>query len=475
MPQCSAMRLVETAAVPYSLKSSRAASTIRVCVSRVPIARWNRIAQELQMSTPIERAFPVERLRTEFPALQRAGSGIFFDNAAGAQVPRAVFDAINEHLLERMVQRGGRYPQSIAVDEAIARARVSVGALVNARDPHEIAFGMNATSFIRLISLAIGQTLGERNEIIVTDLDHEANVATWLALAPLGAAFRWWRIREDGNLHLADLAQLVSPRTRLLACPVASNALGTIIDVRGAADLVHAAGGEIFLDSVHFAPHGCVDVQAFDCDYLVCSGYKIFGPHMGFLWGRYELLARLPTFREDFIPDVPPGKIEAGTVSYENVAGMAAAVGYLAQLGRSLAAGRADSGEDAGAVPLRADIARAMQAILAYERGLSLEMLRLLLDCNARVYGIADSTRIASRVPTLSFNIGGIAPAAVTEAMARADIGIRDGHLYCPRLMQRLALPQDSGTVRVSLVHYNTIAEIHRFGNVLFDLTRQRR
>jgi cysteine desulfurase family protein (TIGR01976 family) len=417
------------------------------------------------MSTPPEQAFPVERLRTEFPALQRAANGVFFDNAAGAQVPQAVFDAVNEHLLERMVQRGGRYPQSIAVDETLARARASVAALVNARDSNEIAFGMNATSFIRLVSLAIGQTLGERNEIIVTDLDHEANVATWLALAPLGARFRWWRMRDDGNLYLEDLAQLMSPQTRLLACTVASNALGTIVDVRGAADLVHAAGGEIFLDSVHFAPHGCVDVQAFDCDYLVCSGYKIFGPHMGFLWGRYQLLERLPTFREDFIPDAPPGKIEAGTVCYENVAGMDAAVRYLAQLGRSLVPGPAS---------LRTDIARAMQAILVYERSLSLEMLKLLHECNARVHGIADPARIASRLPTLAFNLPGVAPAAVTEAMARAGIGIRDGHLYCPRLMQRLGLPQESGTIRVSLVHYNTLAEIHRFGNVLFDLTRHR-
>lgn len=423
------------------------------------------------MSTTPEHAFPVERLRAEFPALQRAGNGVFFDNAAGAQVPQAVFDAVNEHLLERNVQRGGRYSQSIAVDMALARARASVAALVNARDPNEIAFGMNATSFIRLVSLAVGQTLGERNEIIVTDLDHEANVATWLALAPLGASFRWWRVRDDGNLYLEDLAQLLSQKTRLLACTVASNALGTIVDVRGAADLVHAAGGEIFLDSVHFAPHGSLDVQAFDCDYLVCSGYKIFGPHMGFLWGRYELLERLPTFREDFIPDVPPGKIEAGTIIFENVAGMEAAVGYLARLGRSLPPGRTDD----GAGTLRTDIARAMQAILAYERGLSLELLRLLHECNARVYGIADPARIASRVPTLSFNIAGIAPSAVTEAMARADIGIRDGHLYCPRLMRRLALPEASGTVRVSLVHYNTIAEIHRFANVLFDLTRHGR
>jgi cysteine desulfurase family protein (TIGR01976 family) len=412
------------------------------------------------MSTPQE-AFPVERLRAEFPALQRAGNGVFFDNAAGAQVPQAVFDAINEHLLVRNVQRGGRYSQSIAVDEILARARTSVGALVNARDPNEIAFGMNATSFIRLVSLGVAQTLGERNEIIVTDLDHEANVATWLALAPLGATIRWWRMRDDANLYLEDLAPLLSSKTRLLACSVASNALGTIVDVRGAADLVHAAGGEIFLDCVHFAPHGRVDVQAFDCDYLVCSGYKIFGPHMGFLWGRYELLQRLPTFREDFIPDAPPGKIEAGTVSYESVAGMDAAVGYLARLGRSMASAPADQ---------RTDVARAMHAILGYERILALEMLKVLRDCKARIYGVADPARIAQRVPTMCFNIEGHSPAAVTDAMARAGIGIRDGHLYCPRLMRRLGLAQDSGTVRVSLVHYNTLAEIHRFGNVLSGL-----
>jgi cysteine desulfurase family protein (TIGR01976 family) len=413
------------------------------------------------MSTPGHIAFPVERLRADFPALQRAGKDVFFDNAAGAQVPQAVFDAINEHLLVRNVQRGGRYSQSIAVDEILARARASVGALVNARQPNEIAFGMNATSFIRLVSLGVAQTLGQRNEIIVTDLDHEANVATWLALEPLGAKIRWWRMREDANLYLEDLAPLLSSKTRLLACSVASNALGTIVDVRGAADLVHAAGGEIFLDSVHFAPHGRVDVQAFDCDYLVCSGYKIFGPHMGFLWGRYELLQRLPTFREDFIPDAPPGKIEAGTVSYESVAGMDAAVGYLAQLGRSMASGPPDT---------RADIARAMQAILAYERDLAVELLKVLRDCKARVYGVADPARIANRVPTISFTIDGFAPSAVTDAMARAGIGIRDGHLYCPRLMTRLGLALDSGAVRVSLVHYNTFAEIHRFGNVLSGL-----
>ena len=410
--------------------------------------------------------FPAEALRAQFPALQRAGSFIFFDNAAGAQVPQRVLDAVNEHLLEHNVQRGGRYPQSIAVDATIRRARESVATFLNARRPEEIAFGMNATSFIRLVSLAIGQTLGQRNEIIVTDLDHEANIATWLVLERMGAKFLWWRIREDGCLHTQDLKPLLSSRTRLLACALASNALGSIVDVRAAADLVHAVGGEIFLDGVHYGPHGLTDVQALDCDYLVCSGYKIFAPHMGFLWGRYELLVQLPTFREDFIPDEPPGKIEAGTFIYENVAGMAAAVDYLAGVGRQLA-GRAGSSE---ARDLREDTRSAMAAIRDYEQTLSLELLRLLRDCGAQIYGIREDAQLSGRVPTVCFNLPGIAPAAVTEAAAAAGIGIRDGHMYSPRLMRRLGLPVESGAVRVSLVHYNTPAELQRLGAVLQGL-----
>ncbi|MGA7287501.1 MAG: cysteine desulfurase-like protein, partial [Terriglobales bacterium] len=280
------------------------------------------------------RQFPVETARGAFPSLNRGENFIFFDNAAGAQVPQAVFDAVNKHLLENNVQRGGRYAKSQEVDAVIARARESVAVLVNARHPSEIAFGMNATSFIRLMSLAIGQTLTERNEIIVTDMDHEANIATWLALP--NAKFCWWKMREDGNLHVEDLQRLLSSRTRLVACTVTSNALGSIVDVAEAAKIAHHAGAEIFLDCVHYGPHGTIDVQAFDCDYLVCSGYKIFSPHMGFLWGRRELLKSLPTFREDFIPDEPPGKIEAGTFIYENVAGLDAAVKYLERLGASL-------------------------------------------------------------------------------------------------------------------------------------------
>jgi cysteine desulfurase family protein (TIGR01976 family) len=412
--------------------------------------------------------FPIRAVRSCFPALNTGEKFIFLDNAAGAQIPQVVFDAVNQHLLECNVQRGGRYGKSMEVDASIERARESVAVLVNARHSSEIAFGMNATSFIRLISLAIGQTLAERNEIVVTDMDHEANVATWLALAKDGAKFLWWKMREDGNLHAEDLKALLSKRTRLVACTVASNALGSIVDVTEAGRLAHEAGAEIFLDCVHHGPHGTIDVQAFDCDYLVCSGYKIFSPHMGFLWGRRELLRNLPTFREDFIPDEPPGKIEAGTFIYENVAGMDAAVRYMETLGGALPA----ETKPGSASSRRNNLVKSMNAIVAYERLLALELLRVLKTAGATVYGIHEEDRLRERVPTFCFNLGAIDPAVVTTTLAQADIGIRDGHMYAPRLMRRLGLDPDRGAARVSLVHYNTVEEIHRFRSVLLDLKR---
>lgn len=413
--------------------------------------------------------FPVDEIRTQFPALERAGDFVFFDNAGGAQVPLVVLEAVNGHLVENNVQRGGRYARSIAVDELLARARSSVGRFVNARRPEEIAFGLNATSFIRLVSLGIGQTLGERHEIVVTDLDHEGNIATWLALEARGARFRWWKVREDGNLHVADLEPLLTADTRLVACTLASNATGSIVDVRAAAAAAHAAGAEIFVDAVHFAPHGRLDVRALDCDYLACSGYKIFAPHMGFLWGRYEALSRLPTFREHFIPDEPPSKIEAGTVAYENIAGMDAAVSYLEGLGRRVAGDTGPDDDSAGADRVGA----AMRAIRNYEQTLSAELIRVLDDCGAVIYGVPEAAA-SRRVPTVCFNLPGIEPSSVTEWLARGGIGIRDGHLYVPRLMTALGLDTSHGAARVSLVHYNTVDEIHGFGNLLLDLAKQR-
>ncbi|MFZ0804225.1 MAG: cysteine desulfurase-like protein [Terriglobales bacterium] len=409
--------------------------------------------------------FPITEVRAAFPALQ--DGFIFFDNGAGAQSPQSVLDAVANHLLHRNVQRGGRYKQSREVDEAIAQARESVALLVNARHTDEISFGMNATSFMRLISIAIGQSLGDhreddRREIIVTDLDHEANIAVWLALEREGAKILWWHFRDDGRLHLEDLEKLLSPQTRIVACTLASNAIGSILDIAEVSKRAHAAGAEVFVDAVHYGPHGTIDVRAFDCDYLVCSGYKMFSPHMGFLWGRLETLNALPTFREDFVPDTTPSKLEVGTYIYENVAGMDAAVRYLEDLGRRI---------NPAATSRRAALVASTQAIRGYEAQLSRAMLDALANAKATVYGITAKQEIAHRTPTFCFNLPGISPARVTEELAKRDIGARDGHMYSPRLMNRLGLPKETGAVRASLVHYNTVEEVRRFGSALAEVT----
>jgi cysteine desulfurase family protein (TIGR01976 family) len=292
-------------------------------------------------------------------------------------------------------------------------------------------------------------------------MDHEANIATWMALERSGAKIAWWKMREDGTLHIEDLIRLLSSATRLVACTLASNAIGSIVDVAAAASAAHAVGAEIFLDAVHFGPHGRIDVQAFECDYLVCSGYKIFAPHMGFLWGRLELLQQLPTFREDFIPDEPPGKIEAGTFIYENVAGMDAAVRYLEHLGTT-------HEEEAR----RTRLERAFASIRAYEETLSIEMLRVLTALDAEIYGITRAELNHDRVPTLCFNLPKISPARVTEELAKRGIGVRDGHMYSPRLMRRLQLSPETGAVRASLVHYNTLAEVGNFAGALDEIRK---
>src|SRR5262249_18966412 len=272
----------------------------------------------------------------------------------------------------------------------------------------------------------------------------------------------------DGSLACEDLEPLLSAKAQLVACTAASNALGSIVDIAGAARLAHAAGAELFVDCVHYAPHAPVDVRALGCDYLACSGYKIFAPHMGFLWGRRSALEKLPTFREEFIPDEPPGKIEAGTFIYENVAGMDAAVSYLENLGKTLE----ESENNSPAGSKRARLVRAMTAIRSYEASLSLALLRILRECGATIYGIKEDHRVHDRVPTICFNLRKTPPAKVTQTMAEAGIAIRDGHMYTPRLMKRFGLRQDSGVVRVSAVHYNTLEEIARFADVLLNLSR---
>ena len=410
-----------------------------------------------QHAAPPVDGFPVDDVRRRFPAIARAGRFIFFDNAAGAQVPSPVVDAVTDHLLARNVQRGGPYRHSREVDAMIARARTRVATFVNARGADEIAFGLNATSFIRAISLAVGQTLAARPEVVVSELDHEANVATWLALERVGARIVWWRVRDsDRRLHPADLDAVLGDRTRLVACTVASNATGTIVDVAEVGRRAHAVGAEVFLDAVHYAPHGAVDVRAFDCDYLVCSGYKIFAPHMGFAWCRREAINRLPTFREDFIPDVTPDKLEAGTYAYENVAGMEAAIEYLERLGSG-------------------SIRAAMALVAEYERTLSSAMLDALQGIpGVTVHGVTNRSRLHERVPTLCFTVDGIESSIVADGLAARDVGVRSGHMYSPRLMARLGL-MPGGAVRASLVHYNTPEEVERFRAALVDVIDEAR
>lgn len=414
-----------------------------------------------------QNSFPVDEIRAMFPALRKADDFIFLDNAGGAQVPQGVVDAVASHLVDYNVQRMAKYQHSEGVDRNLDEARESVALLVNAYRPEEISFGLNATSFIRLVSLGIAKMLGERNEIIVTDMDHDANISTWMALEPDGAKIVWWRMREDGRLYPEDLKPLLNERTRLVACTVTAHSIGTIVDVAAVGKLAHAAGAEVFLDSVHYGPHGLIDVQAWDCDYLVCSGYKNFSPHMGFLWGRYDALVKLPTFKEDFIPDVPPYKIEVGTFTYENVAGMNAAVKYLEALGhRFLPAGNHSR---------REALVAAMDAIRNYELTLTRELIAVLKRHGAVIYGISDEELLDKRVPTICFNIPGITPQQIAKEMGEARIGLRDGHMFAPRLMKRLGLTMEQGALRISMVHYNKLEEAARFDKVLGDIIARHR
>ena len=418
-------------------------------------------------STATSQPFPVEQLRALFPALVKNGDFIFLDNAGGAQVPQAVVDAVANHLVDFNVRRMAKYQHSQGVDRNLDQARESVALLVNAYRPEEISFGMNATSFIRLVSLGISRMLEERNEIIVTDMDHDANIATWTALEAEGAKIVWWHMRDDGTLHPDDLAPLLNEKTRLVACTVTAHSIGTIVDVASVGRLAHAAGAEVFLDSVHYGPHGLIDVQAWDCDYLVCSGYKNFSPHMGFLWGRYDALVKLPTFKEDFIPDVPPYKIEVGTFTYENVAGMNAAIHYLEDLGNRFL--------PEGTNSRRASLVSAMAAIRDYEMVLSRALIAVLKRHGAVIYGISDENEVAGRVPTICFNIPGMTPQVIAQQLGERRIGARDGHMFAPRLMKRLGLSMQTGAMRISMVHYNTLEEVERFDKALGDIITQHR
>ena len=390
-----------------------------------------------------------EQVRERFPALRAAGDReVFFDNAAGAQVPDEVVDAVREHYAKRNVQRGGHYALSRAVDEGIEDARRAIASFLNASSPREIVFGLNSTSLIRLIAEAMRPRFRKGDRVIVTELDHEANIGAWLRLESSGVEPVFWRVAggDAGRLDLDGLSGLLragAGRVRLVALPLASNATGRIVDVAGAARLAHDAGALVFVDAVHYGPHGSIDVQALGADFLAFSGYKIFGPHIGFLWGRADQLRMLEPARDFFIPAEAPYAFEPGTQSYEAIAGMAAALRYLASLDGS------------------GSLRRAMAHIRAYERTLSSCMLEQFGSVpGMKIYGDADPASVEARVPTFAFRLEGRTCSAVVETLASLGIHARDGHMYAPRLVRALDLDPEDGVCRVSLCHYNTPAEI---------------
>jgi cysteine desulfurase family protein (TIGR01976 family) len=400
----------------------------------------------------LERALNVAAIRDAFPALERVHEGrpvAYFDGPGGTQVPRVVAEAMADYLFRHNANTHWKYPSSIETDAALEGAREAMAELVNGR-PAEIAFGQNMTTLTYHLSRALGRAWGPGDEIVVTELDHHANVDPWKALAvERGVTIRTVRMRpETGDLDTLDLERAVSRRTKLVAIGAASNALGTINDVRLATQLAHASGALAFVDAVHFAPHSLVDVQTIGCDFLACSPYKFYGPHLGVLWGRQELIEALDVPRLEPAPDWSPERLETGTLSHEGIVGAAAAVDFVAALG--------------GAVPPSGRRARLEAAYAAmHARGKSL--FARLWDGLGGIRGVTryGPPADAPRTPTVSFTVAGRTAHAVAGDLARRALFLSSGDFYAWTVVQRLGHAED-GLIRAGCAIYTTPEEIER-------------
>jgi cysteine desulfurase family protein (TIGR01976 family) len=412
----------------------------------------------MTLTTADPAAFPVEWCRSQFPALARGTNGrpaVFFDGPAGSQVPRSVIEAITRYLTECNANHGGRFATSRESDALLDAAHQALADFFGAADPATIVLGANMTTLTLALSRALAREWRPGDEILVTRLDHDANVTPWvLAARDAGATVRHVGIRRaDCTLDLDDLRAKLSPRTRLVAVACASNAVGTINPVAEIARLAHAAGAELFIDAVHSAPHLLPDVASWDCDYLVASAYKFFGPHVGVLWGRRARLEALPAYKLRPAPDDLPSKWMTGTQSHEGIAGALAAVEYLAELGRKL---------DAGASGRRAALAAAFAAIGRYERQLVAALLTGLARFKqVQVFGITAPADLAQRVPTVAIRHARLSPAELAERLDQRGIFVWDGNFYALPLTEALGL-EPAGLVRIGLLHYNTRAEVDR-------------
>jgi len=396
-------------------------------------------------------------VRQQFPSLQGQVNGetaAFLDGPAGTQVPRQVMEAIQKYLLHDNANTCGAFATSRRNDAMIAGARQAMADFFNCH-ADEVSFGQNMTTITFALSRAIGRELKSGDEVVVTTLDHDANVAPWRALEEKGVVLRQVDIREeDCTLDMEDLKRKITNKTKLVAVGYASNAVGTINPVAEIAKLVHAAGALLFVDAVHYAPHGVIDVQALDCDFLACSPYKFFGPHMGTLYGKRDHLLRFSPYKVRPAPDALPDRWETGTQVQELIAGIAAAVDYLAELGRR---------HDPGASDRRGALQAAYRVTHAYEMQLLVRLMDGLKNIpSLRIYGITDTKRFAERCSTVSLRLEGHTPTEVATFLGERGIFTWDGCFYALNLTERLGVQESGGLLRIGLVHYNTVEEVER-------------
>lgn len=395
-------------------------------------------------------------VRSQFPSLAREVNGhraAFLDGPGGTQVPQRVIDAISDYLRAHNANTGGAYATSQETDSVISGARAAMADFLGS-GPDEIVFGPNMTTLTFAISRAIGRDLTAGDEILLTHLDHDANISPWRALEKRGVKIQFAEIHEDDcTLNLDDLARKINSRTKVVAVGYASNAVGTINDVKTIIRLAHDAGALAYIDAVHYAPHGPIDVRELDCDFLACSTYKFFGPHMGVLFGKREHLARLQPYKVRANTNAVPQRWEWGTLNHECIAGISACVEYLADLGRSVAE----------CSDRRHALAAAYSAIQTHERKLMQRMLLGLGEIpGLRLYGISDTSRLESRCPTFAVRIDGHTPLELATKLGERGIFTWDGNYYAINLTERLGVEQRGGFLRIGLVHYNTEEEVDR-------------
>jgi cysteine desulfurase family protein (TIGR01976 family) len=396
-------------------------------------------------------------VRSQFPSLTQTVNGhptVFLDGPGGTQVPQRVIDAIADYLRQSNANTNGAYATSQRTNAMLDQARAAMADFLNC-DADEIVFGPNMTSLTFAMSRAIGRELGPGNEIVVTHLDHDANISPWRALEETGATVRFADINQaDCTLNLNDMAHKITGHTRLVAAGYASNAVGTINNVKEVVRLAHDAGAMAYIDAVHYAPHGPIDVRALDCDFLVCSTYKFFGPHMGVFYGKRQHLKKLRPYKVRANTDAVPQRWEWGTLNHECIAGITACVEYLADLGRRV---------DPAASTRRAALLAAFHAIQPYERGLTERLIHGLLALpGLKLYGISDPTRFEQRCPTIALRIHGHTPLDLATRLGERGFFTWDGNYYALNLTERLEVEKDGGFLRIGLVHYNTVEEVDR-------------